>query len=224
MEKRVTPALAQLRAGIRAHIAEDPTVITPMRCPLIDNGFGGQVPSGTPEAQPKARVRLQHESGSVQSNSVKPSGLDTNLSLYVLTDHSAPLEEGDIFEALGNTWTVGPVNSFSRHGGVYKTEAPLYKGTVVSVTIPGAFAAAAISDTSIDLTWTDTGAVNTYSLERKTGAGAFVIIASPAAGALVFHDTGRAPLTAYTYRLRAYDGTHYSAYTAEASATTEATP
>jgi hypothetical protein len=214
-------ALRQLRVGIRCHIFEASTVITPMRRALVDDGFGGQIPSGTASAQPKARVRLQHESGSVQSNTVKPAGLDTNLSLYVLTDHRAPLEEGDTFSALGYTWTVGPVNSFSRHGGVYKTEAPLVKGSAVPVTIPGAFAALAISNTEIDLTWTDTGAVNTYQIERKTGEGDFALIASPAAGALVFHDTGLESETEYTYRMHALSGAIPSAYTEEASATTD---
>ncbi len=125
----MTAALRQLRDGIKAHIAEQPTVITPMRRALEANDFGGFSRTGAESAQPKARVRLQHESGSVQSNTVVPSGLDTNLSLYVLTDHRAPLLEGDTFGALGFTWTVGPINSFSRHGGVYKTEAPLVKGT-----------------------------------------------------------------------------------------------
>jgi hypothetical protein len=195
-----------------------------MRCPLVSDGFGGTVRSGTTVAQAKARVRLQHESGSVQSNRVGPAGLDTNLSLYVLTDHRAPLEEGDTFEALGFTWTVGSVNSFSRHGGIYKTEAPLVKGSAVPVTIPLSFAAEALSDTEIDLTWTDTGAVNTYSLERKTGSGAFAVIASPAAGALIYHDTGLTAETAYVYRLRAYSGAIPSAYTDEVTATTEEMP
>ena len=218
--------LQQLRDGIREHIAEDPTVITPMRYPLVADGFGGSSLDTTaaPTAQPKARVRLQHEAGSVQTNTAKPSGLDTNLSLYVLTDHASPLKEGDFFEALGFTWTIGPVNPFYRYKGLYKTEAPLIKGSEVAVTIPGDFLATAISSTAIDLTWTDTGAVNTYWIDRKQGAGAYINIVTPGAGVLLFHDTGLAPETTYTYRIRAYNGTDYSAYTVETSATTEATP
>jgi hypothetical protein len=126
----LTPALRQLRVGVRAHIAESPTVVSVPRYPLIDDGYGNMIPdtASTPKII-KARVRLQHESGSVQSNRVGPSGLDTNLSMYVLTDHRAPLIEGDQFEALGFIWTVGPVNSFSQFGGTYKTEATLTKGT-----------------------------------------------------------------------------------------------
>jgi hypothetical protein len=220
----MTPAVRQLREAQKRHIAEDPVVITPMRCPLVDDGFGGQARSGTPEAQPKARVRMPHESGSVQENGVGPTGLDTNLTLFVETDHSAPLEEGDTFEAYGFTWTVGPVNPFRRDGDLYKTEAPLTKGSAVAVTIPEDFAAEAVSASAIDLSWTDIGSVNTYWIDRKAGSGAYLNIVTPGAGVLVFHDTGLDPATTYTYRIRAYNGVAYSAYSAEVSATTEAAP
>jgi hypothetical protein len=216
----MNPVLRQLRDGVTAHIAEDPTVITPYRCALIDDGFGGFVRSGNAAAQAKARVRIQHESGGVQANGAKPAGLDTNLSLYILTDYHLPLLEGDTFSNLGFTWTVGPVNSFSRHGGIYKSEAPLVKGLAVPVSIPIAFIATAISDTAIDLTWSDTGAVDMYAVERRVGAGTFSIIGTVAATALVYHDTGLTPETAYTYRL----STIPSNYLAEDDATTEETP
>lgn len=220
----MSPAIQQLRDGVAAHIAQSPTIIIPMRMPLIDDGFGGQVPSGTPSAQTRARVRIQHESSGVQKDAVVASGLDTSLSLYVLTDYNAPLQEGDTFAYLGFTWTVGVVNPFYWNGYLYKTEAPLVKGTAVPVTIPLAFTATADSDTEIDLAWTDEGAVNTYSIERKTGSAAFAVIATPAAGARAYSNTGLAALTAYTYRIRAYSGTTPSAYSDEATATTEEAP
>lgn len=214
--------LDQLRAGVTAHIAEDPTVITPMRQPLISDGYGGSIRSGAAVAQARARIRIQHESGSVQGNQVGPSGLDTNLSLYVLTDYRAPLQEGDTFTWAGFTWTVGPMNAFRQRGGVYKTEAPLVKGTAVPVTIPEDLAAAAVSASAIDLTWSAVGAVDSYSLERRKGNGSYLEIITPAAGVLLFHDTGLEAATVYTYRIRAYNGSTWSAYSAEVSATTEA--
>jgi hypothetical protein len=124
----MTPALRQLRDGIASHIAESPSVITISRYPLIDNGFGQMVKdtASIPYVF-KSRVRIQHESGGVPKNSVTPAGLGTSMSMYVLTDHRSPLEEGDTFEAEGETWTAGPVNKFRKHGGIYKTEAPLIK-------------------------------------------------------------------------------------------------
>jgi hypothetical protein len=124
--------LLQLRDGVKTHIAEDPSVIIPKRRALVADGFGGTSREGTLIPLSKVRVRLQHESGSTQPNSVKPSGLDTNLSMYALTDYRAPLCDGDEFDANGFTWIVGPVNEFRRNGGLYKTEAPLTKTTKVA--------------------------------------------------------------------------------------------
>ena len=215
-------ALRQLREGVKAHISEQPTVITPMRKPLVSDGFGGVIRSGTAEAQDACRVRLQHESGSVQKDSVGPTGLDTNLTLYVLTDYRAPLEEEDEFEALGSTWRVGVVNAFARHGGIYKTEAALIRGTSVGVTVPENFTAEAVSDDEIALTWEALGTVNTYSIERRNEEGEFEVIGTASGATRSFSDVGLEPETEYTYRMRAYSGTKPSAYTIEVSATTEA--
>jgi hypothetical protein len=120
--------LRQLREGIAMLIAEDPSIIGISRKPMKDNGMGGQVedPYGTPTTF-KARVLLSHESSSVPENKETPVGLGTNLSMYVLTDHTAPLLEGDTFAALGSSWTVGPLNTLRYLGYVYATEAALTK-------------------------------------------------------------------------------------------------
>jgi hypothetical protein len=216
----------QLRDGTYRQIAENPTIITPYRRPLVSDDFGGLAPdpTGTLTAQPLARVRLSHESSSVPANRPMPSGLDTNLSLYVLTDYHAPLQDGDVFNAEGRGWKVGPINTLKIEGYTYATEAPITPADTVPITIPHGFAVAAISDTEIDVVWDDVGAVNTYSVERKTGAAAFAVVASPVAGAKIFHDTGRTPLTTYTYRMRALSASVHSLYTPEVNATTEATP
>jgi len=57
------------------------------------------------------------------------------------------------------------VNAFARHGGIYKTEAALIRGTSVGVTVPENFTAEAVSDDEIALTWEALGTVNTYSIE-----------------------------------------------------------
>jgi hypothetical protein len=215
----------QLRDGIYRQIMENPTVITISRRPLVDDGFGGLVedPSGIPIIT-RARVRLSHESSSVPTNRPTPAGLDTNLSLYVLADYRTPLQEGDVFNAEGRGWKVGPINTLKCEGRVYATEAPLTPADTAPVTIPTDLAAVALSDTEVDLTWIDNGVVNTYSVERKTGAAAFAIVGSPVAGARIFHDTGLIAATTYTYRMRALSAGVFSAYTPEETATTEAAP
>jgi hypothetical protein len=120
----------QLRTGIAALIAEDPTIVTPTRKPLVDNGFGSQVRAGTAVPQEKARVLLSHESSMVPATKETPAGLGSNLSMYVLTDYHAPLLEGDEFSALGASWTVGPINTLRYLGYAYATEALLTKRKV----------------------------------------------------------------------------------------------
>jgi hypothetical protein len=217
----MTSRLAQLRAARRDVIRIDPVIITPLRPALVDDGFGGFMPSGDPVARSSIRVRISHESASVQGNGQTPAGLDTSLSYFLIADYAADLAEKDTFAWDGHYWTVGPVNAFRIDGAVFGYEAPITRGTEVPVTIPADLVAEAKSATTIDVTWTDTGAVNSYSVERKTGSADFAVVASPAAGVLVFHDTGLTSGTTYVYRMRAYDGNAFSEYTGEVS---EATP
>jgi hypothetical protein len=215
-------SLTQLRDAITVHIAEQPTIITPLRRPLVADGFGGYKRSGTQEAQAKCRVRLQHESGSIQKDSDVSTGLDTNLTMYVLTDYKAPLEEFDEFEALDSIWRVGVVNIFIRHGGRYKTESQLIRCREVGVTIPDNFSAESVSSSEILISWDAVGETNTYSIERKNEEDMFEVVGTASGATRSFSDVGLDPETEYTYRMRAYSGTKFSAYTSEVSATTDA--
>ena len=127
------PRLAQYRSGIARVILENPAIITPLRRALANDDFGGQARTGALEEQTQARVKLAHESSSIPKNSETPAGLDTALSMYVLTDYRAPLLEGDEFSAEGEHWTVGPINTLRFLGCVYATEAPLTKRTPVPI-------------------------------------------------------------------------------------------
>jgi hypothetical protein len=118
----------QLRDGVQQLILENPTMLTVKRYPLKDNGMGQMIPDM--ESVPYvfvARVRLSHESSSIARNSSTPAGSGTSLSMYVLTDFSAPLQEGDCIDALGEHWTVGPVNVMRYLMRIHSTEAPLVK-------------------------------------------------------------------------------------------------
>jgi len=88
---------------------------------------------------------------------------------------------------------------------------------------PSNLVAAASSQTQVTLTWADNSNNETgFKLERRSGAGAYAEIATAAANATTFADTGLTAGTAYTYRARAVNGSGPSAYTNEASATTQA--
>ncbi len=87
---------------------------------------------------------------------------------------------------------------------------------------PTQLTAAPLSDTRIDLTWTDNSASETaYRLERKTGAsGTWDEIATLEPNVTTYSDTGLAAPVTYVYRVRAANPVGYSGYSNEASATT----
>jgi hypothetical protein len=69
---------------------------------------------------------------------------------------------------------------------------------------PGSFTATATSGSSVALTWSASAGATSYSLERRTGDGAFTDLASSLT--VTNHsDTTVAPGTQYTYRVRAHN-------------------
>jgi hypothetical protein len=81
--------------------------------------------------------------------------------------------------------------------------------------------AVAISDTQINLFWTDNSDNETgFKIERRIGAAPFVQIATVGENVTTYNNIGLAALTTYTYRVRAYNGVGDSGYSNEASATT----
>ena len=93
--------------------------------------------------------------------------------------------------------------------------------------VPGGFAAAASGTSQINLSWsaaTDTGGSGLagYKIERCQGAGCVNFAQIATTSNTTFANTGLSAATAYSYRIRAYDGAgNHSAYSATASATTQ---
>jgi fibronectin type 3 domain-containing protein len=94
-----------------------------------------------------------------------------------------------------------------------------------TLTAPSNLAATAASSTQINMTWSAStengGTLSGYLVERCTGAGCsnFAQIAAPATTS--YNDTGLAPSTSYSYRVRATDASNnLSLYSSTASATT----
>lgn len=89
---------------------------------------------------------------------------------------------------------------------------------------PSGFTATSSSSSAITLTWTVAATATGYNLERKSGAEAYAVIATPPSNGYV--DAGLTPATAYTYRLKAVNaggsstGVEASAVTLVAPATT----
>ncbi len=114
-------------------------------------------------------------------------------------------------------------------GGSYVGNMNWFKIVNVSTTTttvpaaPSGLAASASSASAISLTWTDNSTDESgYYVERSTDGTSFSQIASLGAGANSYSSTGLAAATKYYYRVRAYNSAGPSAYTAVASATTQA--
>ncbi|MEX2282481.1 MAG: fibronectin type III domain-containing protein, partial [Gemmatimonadota bacterium] len=92
--------------------------------------------------------------------------------------------------------------------------------------VPSAFSATTVSSSQINLNWSAaTGIVDTYRIERRTGANAYAEIASLPSGTLAHSDQGLTAATLYDYQVRACNTGGCSAHSTPASATTQpATP
>jgi len=89
---------------------------------------------------------------------------------------------------------------------------------------PSSLTATAASNTQINLAWTDNATNETgVKIERKTGAsGTYAQIATLGANVTSYADTGLTAVTAYYYRVRAYNASGNSAYSNETNAKTYA--
>ncbi len=81
--------------------------------------------------------------------------------------------------------------------------------------------------TQINLTWTAPNPhgeqITGYAIQRKAGSGSFANISTEiAASATSYEDTGLTPSTTYTYQIRASNSVGDAAWSADASATTQA--
>lgn len=86
---------------------------------------------------------------------------------------------------------------------------------------PTNLGATAISDTAIDLAWTDTqGAATSYLISRGPISGSISVVATISGTLRVFHDTGLTPATGYQYRVQGANGVGASDYSNTATATT----
>ena len=140
----------------------------------------------------------------------------------------------------GTSWTqVGTTQTISMTSSVYVglAVASVNDGVLctatfdnVQVTVgpaipnaPTTLSVAAISDSQIDLTWTDNSTNEAgFKIERKTGAGTYNEIDQVGANVTSYSDTDLSASTIYTYRVRSYNTGGNSSYSNEASDTTYA--
>jgi hypothetical protein len=86
---------------------------------------------------------------------------------------------------------------------------------------PSNLVATAVSDTQINLTWSDNANNESgFELERSPDGTTWALIATVGANVRSYSNSGLLPSTAHSYRARAYNAAGYSGYSNVASATT----
>ncbi len=86
---------------------------------------------------------------------------------------------------------------------------------------PAGLAAIVVSDSQINLSWTDTDKEIGFKIERKTGeSGTYSQVDIVDSDVTFYNDSNLSSGANYTYRVRSYNGSGHSAYSNEASATT----
>lgn len=90
---------------------------------------------------------------------------------------------------------------------------------------PTGLGATAVAHNQVNLIWADNATDETgYEVQRALSGGSFSTVATLAADANSYSDTGVSPLTAYDYRVRALKGATQSGFSNTASATTPDQP
>jgi len=141
------------------------------------------------------------------------------------------------FSAHAVTWapvysTVSQKYYFIRVYAADKTDGPtacsapvwIDTTTPAAPAAPSGLTAAAASASQVNLSWKDnSGNESGFKIERKTGSGGtWSQIATVGAGVTAWQNSGLAAMTAYFYRVRAYNAGGNSAYSNEDGATTPA--
>ncbi|MEZ4457435.1 MAG: fibronectin type III domain-containing protein, partial [Gemmatimonadales bacterium] len=90
----------------------------------------------------------------------------------------------------------------------------------VTVAAPTNVAAASLSTTSIQVTWSQVSNATSYEVDRSSGAGGSFTTVGTGLTSTAYTDAGLSPSTQYTYQVRAVNGSIKSSNSSSASATT----
>jgi transcriptional regulator CtsR len=178
---------------------------------------GSTVPTLTPRLQWNAS-----NDAVVYSVQVSISYRFTTFVSYVtdMTDPIFDIPEGTLAWNTVYYWRVNVSNSYGSTSG---WSGYRYFRTAVGPPpeAPSGLIGDAVSSSQVSLTWQDNSSDETgFKIERKTGSGSYIQIATVGADVTSYTNAGLSPATDYSYRVRAYRGTLNSDYCQEARTTT----
>jgi fibronectin type 3 domain-containing protein len=141
---------------------------------------------------------------------------------------------GLVLDAAGDLYVTGSTTSTSAGAVPFPTLGPVQANNgggedafLVKISLSGGIgkpsnlSATTISGTQINLAWADNSNNETgFEVWRKAGSDSFAPVGTAAANATSFNDTGLSGNTAYTYKVRAFNGDGYSLFSDTAAATT----
>jgi Tol biopolymer transport system component len=172
------------------------TVVTSARINLVWTDRSGD----------ESGFRIERKNGA--SSFVQIASVGANITTY---------GSGGLEESTAYTYRVRAYRGDDH--SAYSNEATA--STLALPAAPSGLTATPTSSTLIVLGWTDNSTEERgFKIERKSGSGAFAVIASVSANITSYANTGLTGNTAYTYRVRAYRTTDLSAFSNEATATT----
>ncbi len=209
------------------------------------SGGAGGVTASSNTGAATARLVWQEAAKGSATKASAPAGVTTvrviisgsGISPDMQQDYAAGAGSGSIsgipagtnrtftFQGLnaGNSIThQAVVNSVTITAGQTTDLGSITMLVVVVPAAPAGLTATAISASQTNLAWTGSDQLETgFVIERKTGAGGvWAQIATPAANATSYSNTGLSAATTYYYRIKATNGAGDSDWSGEANATT----
>lgn len=191
---------------------------------------GTVVPAATPTLTAPTNLAATISNGQVALMWTDTNSAETGYIIQrsangsTFTDYASVSANTEAFVDAG----VAPGGSYSYRVLALDATTRSATSNTASVTLAPAtplnLAASAVSDTQINLTWSDVSGETGYRIERSTDGINFGTVTTVGAGVVSYASTGLAAATTYFYRVVAINAGGESAATPAAMASTQAAP